>query len=388
MLERLLHRFIQDADRVQDPRVRERYGVFAGAVGILLNLCLAAGKLLAGVLSGSIAVTADAFNNLSDAGSSVVTIVGFRMAASPSDREHPFGHGRIEYLAGLAVSVAILVVGVELLKSSVTKILHPEQVVFSLLSVGILAASILVKLWMSWFNRTLSEKIGSSAMKAVSVDSLTDAVATAAVLLSTVAAHLFQLQLDGWTGLLVAGFILDRGFNTAKDSLSPLLGEAPDQELVQEIEQTVLAHPPVVGVHDMIVHDYGPGRRIISLHAEVPSTGDILEMHDVIDHIELELQGKYGCEATIHLDPVAVDDPEVRKLKEQVTALVEGIDPALGIHDFRIVKGPTHTNLIFDVTVPYRFRLPDAAVGRAIREQVRGMEGNYFAVVRVEHNRS
>ena len=385
MLEQLLRRFIKDADRVQDPKVRERYGTFAGGVGIFLNLCLAAAKLLAGLLSGSIAVTADAFNNLSDAGSSVVTIVGFRLAASPSDREHPFGHGRIEYLAGLFISAAILVVGVELLKSSVEKILHPEEVAFSLVSVGILAASILVKLWMSWFNRTLSRRINSAAMKAVSVDSLTDAVATTAVLVSTVAAHLTGLKLDGITGLLVAGFILYSGFNTAKDSLSPLLGEAPDSALVQEIEQTVLDHPPVVGVHDMIVHDYGPGRRIISLHAEVPSTGDILEMHDVIDHIELELQQKYNCVATIHMDPVAVDDPEVQAMKERVTALVQGIDPELGIHDFRMVKGPTHTNLIFDVTVPFRFRLPDPVVGQTIRDRVRQMEGNYFAVVRVEH---
>ena len=261
MLDQLLRRFIKDMGQVQDPKVRERYGTFAGGVGIFLNLCLAAAKLLAGIISGSIAVTADAFNNLSDAGSSVVTIVGFRMAASPSDREHPFGHGRIEYLAGLAISVAILLVGVELLKSSVEKILHPEEVAFSLLSVGILAGSILVKLWMSWFNRTLARRIDSSAMRAVSVDSLTDAVATTAVLVSTIVGHLSGLKLDGWTGLLVAGFILYSGFNTAKDSLSPLLGEAPDPELVQEIEQTVLDHPPVVGIHDLIVHDYGPGRR-------------------------------------------------------------------------------------------------------------------------------
>ncbi len=386
MLDQLLRRFIKDMGQVQDPKVRERYGTFAGGVGIFLNLCLAAAKLLAGIISGSIAVTADAFNNLSDAGSSVVTIVGFRMAASPSDREHPFGHGRIEYLAGLAISVAILLVGVELLKSSVEKILHPEEVAFSLLSVGILAGSILVKLWMSWFNRTLARRIDSSAMRAVSVDSLTDAVATTAVLVSTIVGHLSGLKLDGWTGLLVAGFILYSGFNTAKDSLSPLLGEAPDPELVQEIEQTVLDHPPVVGIHDLIVHDYGPGRRMVSLHAEVPSKGNILELHDVIDHIEMELQSKYGCEATIHMDPVEVDDPEVQRLKEQVTALVSDIDPELGIHDFRIVQGPTHTNLIFDVTVPYRFRLPDAVVARTIREKVRQMEGNYFAVVRVEHS--
>ena len=384
MLNFLIRLFVKNADRVRDPAVRGRYGVFAGVVGILLNLCLCAAKLLAGVLSGSISITADAFNNLSDAGSSVVTLVGFKLAASPSDEEHPFGHGRMEYLAGLAVSMAILLVGVELLRGSVAKILRPEAVTFGPLSLGILAASILVKLWMAWFNRALSQRIHSSAMRATAADSLTDAAATSAVLLGALAARFAGLQIDGWAGLVVALFIFYSGFSTARDSLSPLLGEAPDPELVREIEGTVLAHPPVSGVHDLIVHDYGPGRRIVSLHAEVPCNRDFLELHDAIDHIELELRQKYGCDATIHMDPIAVDDPEALELRARVERMVAGIDPALTIHDFRMVKGATHTNLIFDVTAPHKFRLPDGEVARLVRRGAREIGARYYAVVRVE----
>lgn len=384
MIDFLVRTFVRDSERTNDPAVRGRYGVLAGGMGIFLNLCLFAAKFLAGVLTASIAVTADAFNNLSDAGSSVVTLVGFKMAEMPADKEHPFGHGRLEYLSGLAISVAILVVGLELGRNSVVKILHPAMVQFGLLPMAILLVSVLVKLWMAYFNRKLGRRIGSAAMMATSADSLTDAVATTAVLIGMIIGHLFGLQIDGYIGVLVALFILYSGFTTARDSLSPLLGQAPDKEFVHSIGETVLAHREVVGIHDLIVHDYGPGRCIISLHAEVPSNRDILEMHDLIDRIEMELREKFQCDVTIHMDPIVMDDEEIRILRGRVVELVKDIDPALTIHDFRMVVGPTHTNLIFDILTPYRFRLTDAELAEAVREGVKKLDERYFAVVQVD----
>ena len=369
---------------MQDPLVRGRYGVLSGATGIFLNVCLFAAKFLAGILTSSIAITADAFNNLSDAGSSVVTLVGFKMAQSPADKEHPFGHGRIEYLSGLAVSIAIFLVGLELVKSSFDKILHPQTVDFSLVSFMILVASVLVKLWMCYFNRTIARKIDSTAMKATAMDSLTDATATSAVAVGILLSHFFEWKIDGWIGILVAGFILYTGFQTAKDSLSPLLGQPPAPEFVQAIADTVMAHPEIVGIHDLIVHDYGPGRCMISLHAEVPSNADILAVHDIIDTIELQLREKFHCDATIHMDPIAVDDALTRDLREQVEQIVKAIDPALSIHDFRLVAGKTHTNLIFDLVVPFRFRLDDRTLMDLVKRKIREMEGNYFAVLTID----
>ena len=276
----LVRLFIKDCDNVTDPAVRERYGILSGAVGIVLNLLLSAGKLFAGLMTGSISITADAFNNLSDAGSSVVTLVGFKLAGQKADDGHPFGHGRMEYLAGLLVSLMILLVGVELGRSSIGKILHPEAVDFSLVSTGILAASILVKLWMGQFNRGLGRKIGSAAMAATAADSLSDAVATAAVLAGTLVNRFAHVNIDGWVGLAVAVFILRSGWGAAKDTINPLLGESPDPELVKQLRDLVLSHPQVVGMHDLIIHDYGPGRRLCSFHAEVPQDADILDAHD------------------------------------------------------------------------------------------------------------
>lgn len=384
MINFLVRRFVKDYERVDDPVVRGRYGAFSGVVGIFLNLCLFAAKAAAGWLTSSIAIVADAFNNLSDAGSSVVTLVGFKMASAPSDSEHPFGHGRIEYLSGLAVSMAILLVGLELARSSFGKILHPASVTFSAASMIILLCSIAVKLWMCWFNRTLARRLGSTAMKATAMDSLTDAVATSAVVLGIMISYLAKVNIDGWIGMFVALFILYTGWTTARDSLSPLLGQAPDAAFVHQVEDTVLAHDEVSGVHDLIVHDYGPGRRIISLHAEMPCNADILTMHDAVDVIELELRHKFGCDVTIHMDPVAVDDGEIAALRNRVEEMVRGIDPAISIHDFRMVSGITHTNLIFDVSVPHRFRMSDAQVAQRVREGVQAIDPKYFAVIRVE----
>ena len=385
MTDWLVQRCIRRPEDGSDPAVRQAYGLLSGGVGIVLNLLLSAGKFVAGVLTGSIAVTADAFNNLSDAGSSVVTLVGFRMAAKRADDDHPFGHGRIEYLSGLAVAVAILVLGLELAKSSLEKVLHPVEVAFSWLSVGILCASILVKLWMFFFNRNLSRRIGSAAMMATATDSLSDAAATSAVLLGTLVGHFADLYIDGWVGVLVAVFILRAGWGAAKDTLDPLLGQSPDPELVRGIQETVLGRPEIVGMHDLVVHDYGPGRCMASLHAEVPMDADILVIHDVIDNLERELRRKLGVEVVIHMDPIAVGDPRTDALKAQVTELVRRIDPDMTIHDFRMTAGPEHTNLIFDVAVPYHCRLEDEQVQEAIGAAVKALPGNYYTVVSVDH---
>ena len=384
MLQLLAKCLIKNRDDVNSPAVRKAYGVLCGAVGIALNILLFAGKFFAGSLSGSIAITADAFNNLSDAGSSVVTMLGFQLAGQKPDRDHPFGHGRIEYLSGLAVAMLILLMGFELAKSSVEKILRPEAVDFSLLSLGILAVSICVKLYMYLYNRVIGKKINSAAMAATAADSLSDSVATTAVLIAALVGRFTGLQIDGWVGALVALFILKSGFDAAKDTISPLLGQPPAPEFVKRIEELVLAHPAVCGIHDLVVHDYGPGRCMISLHAEVPANENILELHDEIDNIETELTRKLNCDAVIHMDPVVMDDGVTQETRKRVEMLVHAIDDQISIHDFRMVTGPTHTNLIFDAAVPFHFRLSDKEVAGKIREAVRALNGNYFAVVKVE----
>ena len=380
----LVRLFIKDCDNVTDPAVRERYGILSGAVGIVLNLLLSAGKLFAGLMTGSISITADAFNNLSDAGSSVVTLVGFKLAGQKADDGHPFGHGRMEYLAGLLVSLMILLVGVELGRSSIGKILRPEAVDFSLVSTGILAASILVKLWMGQFNRGLGRKIGSAAMAATAADSISDAVATPAVLAGTLVYRFPHVNIPGWGGLAVAVFILRSGWGAAKDTINPLLGESPDPELVKQLRELVLSHPQVVGMHDLIIHDYGPGRRLCSFHAEVPQDADILDAHDAIDHIEREIKEKFGIETTVHMDPIATADEKVNQLRRQVADLARVVEPEMTIHDFRVVRGPTHTNVIFDAVVPHKCRLTDEEVLQRLRRAVSALDPAYQAVIQID----
>lgn len=385
MIEFLLRKFVKDYQNVKDPAVRERYGTLSGAVGIFLNLMISVGKFTAGVITSSVAVTADAFNNLSDAASSLVTLVGFRLAGQKADDDHPFGHGRIEYLAGLAVSVAILLVGVELAKSAVGKILHPEAVSFSPLSAGILAASILVKLWMYVFNRTLSRRIESAAMAATAADSLSDCVATSAVLLGLLAGHFADLSIDGWVGVVVAAFVFKTGWEAAKDTISPLLGQPPDPALVSGIRETVLEHPEVRGVHDLIVHDYGPGHIMASLHAEVSIDADMAATHDVIDNIERELGSKYHIMATIHMDPIATDDSLVNARRDEMLELARQIDPEITLHDFRMTEGPTHTNLIFDLVVPRKCPMSDGEVRQEMARLARVRNSRYLTVIQIDH---
>lgn len=386
MISLLAKWLIPNRDKVENSEVRRAWGSLCGFMGIALNLLLFAGKLAAGALSGSIAVTADAFNNLSDAGSSVVTLLGFRLAGKKPDADHPFGHGRMEYVSGLAVAGLILLMGAELAKSSVEKILRPEAVSFSWLAAAILLLSVGVKVYMYLYNKSVGKKIRSAAMAATASDSLSDTAATAAVLLAMLVGHWSGVQLDGWTGLLVALFILWSAVQAARDTISPLLGQSPDPLLVKEIEELVMAHDAVVGVHDLVVHDYGPGRRIISLHAEVPADGQVLALHDVIDNIEAELSRKLHCEAVIHMDPVVVGDPQVDALHQKVAALVRTIDPRITIHDFRIVPGATHTNLIFDAVIPFDERLTRPQVAAQICQLVQELDGRYRAVVKIENS--
>ena len=386
MIALLAKWLIPDHQNTSDAVVRRAYGQLCGIVGIALNVLLFIGKFFAGTLSGSIAITADAFNNLSDAGSSVVTLLGFRLAGRKPDPEHPFGHGRIEYISGLAVSALILLMGVELAKSSLDKIASPQPVEFSAVAVAILLASIAVKFYMSLYNRRIGKKINSSAMVATGIDSLSDTISTAAVLIAMVVGKFSGLMIDGWVGMLVALFILYSACRAAMETLDPLLGQAPEEEFVQRIEALVMAHDEVCGIHDLVVHDYGPGRVMISLHAEVPASGDILELHDVIDGIEMELREQLDCEAVIHMDPIVTDDALTTELRQKMAQLVREVDARATIHDFRMVMGPTHTNLIFDAVVPFGAEKSNRQMEEEIKQKVRQLEGAYFAVVRVENS--
>lgn len=386
MITLLSRWFIRDRDHVTDPAVRRAYGQLCGLTGIGLNVLLFIGKFLAGTISGSIAITADAFNNLSDAGSSVITLLGFRLAGRKPDPEHPFGHGRIEYISGLIVSGLILLMGAELAKTSFDKILHPAAVDFSVIAMVILAVSILVKLYMSLYNRQIGKKINSAAMAATAADSISDAISTSAVLAAMLVAKFSGLMIDGYVGMIVAVLILISGVKAAKETIAPLLGQAPEAEFVQQIEKIVMSHPPICGIHDLIVHDYGPGRVMISLHAEVPAGGDMLELHDVIDNAEIALRRELNCEAVIHMDPIVTDDGITSELRAKVSKLVKTIDERITIHDFRIVPGNTHTNLIFDAVVPFDIGISAQEVSERISRLVSEMDSNYFAVVLVEHS--
>lgn len=384
MITLLSRIFLRGNIDIKSQSTRQAYGMLCGAVGIFLNLCLFAGKFLAGLISHSIAITADAFNNLSDAGSSVITLIGFKMAGQKPDPHHPFGHGRIEYISGLLVSVIILLMGIELLQTSVSKIIHPEELAFSPLILVILILSICVKGYMFFYNRTLGKRLDSAAMLATAADSFSDSLATTVVLISTLVSHFTGLAMDGWCGILVGLFICWSGFCAARDTINPLLGQAPDKEFVQQINDIVTAHQTILGIHDLIVHNYGPGRILISLHAEVPADGDILELHDLIDNIEHELRDTLHCHAVIHMDPVCAGDEETMRLKDLVKGYLAEIDERISMHDFRIVTGPTHTNLIFDVVAPYGFPMTDDELITAIGERVRRDNPNYFAVIEVD----
>jgi len=381
MTEFLLRLFVKDHHNVSKPSVRSAYGKFAGIVGIVCNLILFAGKLFVGLLSGAVSITADAANNLTDASSSLVTLLGFKLAERPADDEHPYGHARIEYLSGLAVAAMILLIGVELAKTSFDKILHPESVEVSVLTLSVLFASIGVKLWMSFFCSSLAKRISSSSLKATAADSRNDAISTAAVILGLLAGHFFSLRIDGYVGMLVALFIIWSGCSVAKETISPLLGESADIELVRRLSELILKNPSVLGIHDLMVHDYGPGQRFASVHAEMDARQNPLECHDLIDDIERNVRKELGVHLVIHYDPVVTDDSELNRLREKVSKIVQDYHESLSIHDFRMVSGPGHTNLIFDIALPFCLKDQKAAISRAIDEALSHETTKYYTVI-------
>lgn len=383
----LLAKFwIKDYENISDSEVRQAYGILCGTLGIALNVLLFAGKALAGLLSGSIAITADAFNNLSDAGSSLVTLAGFKLAGQKPDRDHPFGHGRIEYISGLVVSMIIILMAFELLKGAVDKIINPVPVEASPLIVVILIVSVFVKFYMSFYNSKVGKKIRSTAMEATAKDSLSDSIATLVVLGTTLLTQITDLMIDGYCGVLVAMFVFAAGFQAAKETISPLLGQPPEPEFVERIEQIIMEYEEqgVLGIHDLLVHNYGPGRVMLSVHVEVPSEGDILLLHDIIDTIEHRLAEELDCNAVIHMDPVCVDDELTNSIKEKVAVIIEGMEGSITFHDFRIVSGPTHTNLIFDVVLPYDYIMSDSAVRNYLEYKIKEIDENYFAVIEID----
>ena len=353
MTKLLLRLFVKDSQNTEDPKVRTAIGRMSGTVGIVCNLLLAALKLAVGILSGSVSITADALNNFSDAVSSVVTLVGFRLAERPADSEHPYGHARYEYLSGLAVAALIIVIGFELAKSAVEKIFHPTAVVLSVPMVVVLVGSILTKLWMSLFNYRLGKQIQSATLRATAADSRNDVLATGAVLFAAVLEYFTQLPLDGYIGLGVALFVFYSGVSLAKETISPLLGEAASPELKKQIIELLKGNSYVLGYHDLMVHDYGPGQRFASLHVEMDEKEDPLLCHEIIDDIERECLEKYNIHLVIHYDPVVTGDAELEYMRQQVCEFLQMQDSRLTVHDFRMVKGTGHSNLIFDVALPY-----------------------------------
>ncbi len=381
MTELLLRLFVKDYKNSDSPAVRTRVGKMSGIVGILCNLLLFAGKLTAGILSGAVSVTADAINNLSDASSSVVTLLGFKLAAKPADAEHPYGHYRIEYLSGLIVSGLILVIGFELAKTSVEKIITPTAVDFSVLTAVILGVSILVKLWMAIFNTKLGKRIGSASLCATAADSRNDVISTAAVLAVGIVSMFVDVPLDGYIGLAVALFILWSGVGIARETIAPLLGEAPDEELVHSLSHKLKEEPEVLGIHDLMVHDYGPGRRFASVHVEVDYRKDVLDAHEMIDDLERKIKEEMNVDLVIHYDPIVTDDEEINEMKVRVDEALKGVHPNLAFHDFRMVRGQGHTNLIFDVVLPPELENKREEVRTAINGAINFGDKRYFAVL-------
>lgn len=382
MTQLLLRLFVKDYTNTGEPVVRERYGFLAGVTGIVVNILLCVGKLLAGTLSGSVSITADAVNNLSDAASSVVTLLGFKLAAKPADDAHPYGYQRMEYIAGLTVAAMILLIGAELVKSSIGRILTPEPVAFSALSAVVLLVSIGAKLGLCLFYRRLGHAIGSKTLAASAADSRNDMLSTAAVLAACLFAHFTSIPIDGWAGLAVAAFILISGVGIARETIAPLLGEAPDEELVHAIAREIRAYDPrVLGMHDLIVHDYGPGRRFASVHVELDAREDPLAAHELIDNIERDVTAKLRVELIVHYDPIVTDDPEANDLRRRVEQILNQIDPRLSFHDFRMVHGRRHSNVIFDLVLPFELCGQEESLRRRINEALCTVEHCYYAVI-------
>lgn len=384
MTNLIIKLFIKDSSEVKNPVVRQRYGIVSGFVGIFCNIFLFAAKLLIGSLSGAISVIADAFNNLSDAGSCVVSIIGFYMGNKPADSEHPYGHGRIEYISSLIISFLIMLMGFELFKTSFNKILNPEPLDTNWIMIGVLVLSVIVKMWMAAFNRKIGHTINSTTLIATAKDSLSDVFATSTVIISLIVYLFFKIPLDGIMGAIVSVLIFFTGITSAKDSISPLLGEKPDPEMIQTIKERVLSYDGVEGIHDLEIHNYGPGRCFVSLHAEVPANTDIMLSHEIIDSIERTLADELNIQVTIHMDPIVTDDEQINTVKKDIQEIIISIDSSYSIHDFRMVQGPHHTNVIFDVVTPIKTKFTDQELKEIIQKKITEYDDNFRAVLTID----
>jgi len=382
----LIRRFIADSQNHEDPSVRKSYGVFSGIIGLIVNIVLSLSKIIAGTVFNSISVTADGINNMSDAGSSIVTLIGFKMSGKPADRDHPFGHARIEYLTGFILGIAILLVGVELIRSSANKIMDPQPATYSTIMFIILALSIAVKFWLSRFYAKIAEIISSSTIKAASADSTNDVLATSAVLIGALISKFTGVEIDGYMGIGVALFVLWSGIQILKSILDPILGQMPDPKLVESIEKKILSYDGILNIHDLVIHNYGPAVYFATVHAEVDARGSFIRSHDLIDCIERDIARDMNINLIIHMDPIITDDEEVNRLKNMTEDIVTIIDQRFTIHDFRIVKGETHTNLIFDVVVPAEFDVSATRLIHRIETAIKERDANYYPVITVDKN--
>lgn len=380
----ILRLFIKDYKDTENPKIRGKYGIVSGITGIMCNIFLFCIKFFAGIITGAISITADAFNNLSDAGSSLVTLIGFKMAGKPADTDHPYGHGRIEYITALAISVVIFFMGYELIKSSVAKIIQPQKVQLSILSALILVVSIMIKLWMGFFNRKLGKIINSQPLFATATDSFNDCIATSVVLLSICISHFTGFILDGYAGLLVALFVVYSGIGTVKEALEPLLGQAPNPELKEKITHCIMETPGIYGVHDMHLHDYGPGKMIISVHGEISSDINVLEAHDIIDNAEARVKAQFNCDICIHMDPIFTKDPFVMDLRQKVDLILKNIDECITMHDFRITNSDFNTIIAFDILVPFNFKLTDDEIIKQINTQIKKLSEYYILNIEID----
>ncbi len=385
MTSLLIRLFVKDRDNVGDPTVRNRYALLASITGIVLNILLFASKLTLGLITFSVAVVADAFNNMSDASSSVVTLVGFRMSGKHADKKHPMGHGRLEYISAFIVDMLIIVVGFELFMSSIDKIITPELPDVSNALLILLGVAILVKLWLFFYYGKIAKKINSAAIRAASFDSISDTIATTLVLVSALISRYANIAIDGWAGIIVAAFILFTGFKAAKETIELLLGSTPDPEFVKKIYEFVKNYPQVIGIHDVMVHDYGPGRLIVSFHAEVPSDSNFCYAHDVVDCIERDMHNQFGCIVTIHIDPIDVNDERVNEMRKLAEDTAKEVDESFTIHDFRMTYGGKHYNMIFDLSIPTDSKYDDEEAAKLVAERIKEKNPDCFAVIKAEH---
>lgn len=384
MTKLLCRLFVKDGENVKDARVRRAYGTLCSVVGIVLNLVLFFGKFTVGVLSGSLSIRADAVNNLTDALSQLISLVSFRIAAKPADRDHPFGHARMEYVASMIVSMLILIIGYQLFRDSIEKILHPALTEFRWISVAVLGVSILVKLWLGLFNRAVGKKIRSDVLRATMTDSLADAAATGAVLIASLVYYFTSIDLDAYMGILVAIWIVVAGVRIMNDTKNSILGSAPDGQTVETIRAVIMSYPEALGLHDMVVHNYGPGCTIASIHVEVDGSANVFDTHDAIDRMEKQLFIETGIQATIHMDPIVTDDPWLDELRTRISGLICEMDGRMTLHDFRMVKGNTHSNVIFDVVVPFEMKQSDADLKRCIDEAVKTIDASLCTVITID----